>query len=80
MIRKLIHQWFPVVLNITFVISILVVISIGLGIMNSTDIFGNSMASTGFLTMVAGVTGVILMYGGIYTLLDIRDALEKRNQ
>lgn len=79
MIRALMRKWFPVALNITFVISLAVVVIIGVTIMN-TRTFEGYLIGQGVLFMVAGVISVTLLYGGFYLLLDIRDALEKRNQ
>lgn len=79
MIRALMRKWFPVALNITFVISLAAVVITGVSIMN-TRTFEGYLTGQGVLFMVAGVIGVTLLYGGFYLLLDIRDLLEKRNQ
>lgn len=79
MIRSLMRVWFPMVLNITFLISLAAVVITGISIMGTRS-FGGYLAGEGMLFMIAGIIGVTLVYGGFYLLLDIRDSLEKRNQ
>ena len=79
LIRALMRKWFPVALNIPFVISLAAVVITGVSIM-TTRTFEGYLTGQGLLFMVAGVICVTLLYGGFYLLLDIRDAIEKRNQ
>lgn len=77
MIRAFMRQWFPRVLDITFVISVIGVFLPGFFIM-SQPISGGFLL--GLACIVGGLITVIMLYGALYVLLDIRDALVKRNQ
>ena len=77
MIMAFMRQWFPRVLDITFVLSVI-------GVFLSGFFIGSQMWRGGFLVglccILGGLITVIMLYGAIYTLLDIRDALVKRDQ
>lgn len=79
MVRDFMRTWFPVVLNVTFWISMLIVILGGYSVMKMQT-FSGYLFWEGLGVMVAGACGVILVYGCIYVLLDIRDALERQQQ
>jgi len=75
------HVTFPKILDLLFVISIITVFITAL----STAITAASYAyKSGFLVFfsvfVPGIVGVIVAFGTIYVLLDIRDNLQKKNQ
>ena len=77
MIRAFVRQWFPWVLNIMFVLSVIGVFIPGFFIMSQPYMYG---FLAGLCFIVGGLITVIMLYGALYVLLDIRDALVKRNQ
>lgn len=76
MIRAFMRQWFPRVLNIMFVLSVIGVFFPGFFIMSQ----GYGGFLLGLCCILGGLITVIMLYGALYVLLDIRDALVKRNQ
>lgn len=79
MIRAFMRQWFPRVLNIMFVLSVIGVLIPGFFIMSQPAYrYGGFLVGLGCI--VGGLITVIMLYGALYVLLDIRDALVKRNQ
>lgn len=79
MIRAFMRQWFPRVLNIMFVISVIGVCLPGFFIMSQPSyMYGGFLV--GLCCIVGGLITVIMLYGALYVLLDIRDALVQRNQ
>lgn len=79
MIGAFMHNWFPRVLNIMFLLSVLGVFIYGFFLMNQPAWQSGGFLA-GLLFIIFGLISTIMMFGTLYVLLDIRDALDKRNQ
>lgn len=78
-IRTFMHDSFPRVLDITFALNVLGVLALGIFMMASPRwMFGG--ITPGLLVILGGLVTLIMLYGGIYLLLEIRDAAERRNR
>lgn len=73
MIRNFILGSFPKILDVVFVISLLVVFMSAVG---AAIRFG---FISFLITLVAGSCALVLSFGVIYILLDIRDTLERNS-
>jgi len=81
MIRKRVTKMFPRVVDVCFVLGVLVVVAVavGAGLKDAPGNSGFAYLSFG-VTLVVGLLGLLLTFGGIYMQLDIRDAVREMAQ
>ncbi|MCL1889790.1 MAG: hypothetical protein FWF99_04725, partial [Desulfovibrionaceae bacterium] len=65
---------FPKIIDIMFVASLVVVLIVAAGMAASP--FGGAISF--LITLCAGVLGIIISFGVIYLLIDIRDLLQNK--
>lgn len=75
MVRKLMRTFFPFLLDISFWVCAVGVFIFGINIMSTSSMYGQTMFWSGLAVIVFGWCAIILSYGVIYILLDIRDTL-----
>jgi len=75
MIRKFMRATFPKIIDITFVLSF---VALFIGAIAMANMMGMGFSIVTFLlTFFIGGMGIVLTFGFIYILLDIRDSLQK---
>lgn len=79
MIRSLFRFWFPKLLNVLFILSILFVV-IGAFSLSSNPYNGRFMPMVFLPSLVGGIAATMCIFGVVYILLDIRDAVEKHSK
>lgn len=72
MIRTFMRATFPMLINVLFVLSLLGAI---IGAWALASGWGGFSFVRFLMSLVLGISGVILLFGSIYVLLDIRDTL-----
>lgn len=76
MVRVIMRKFFPLILDITFWIFAVCIFIAGINIMQMQT-FSGYLIWEGLGFIVVGLAALILGFGLIYVLLDIRDAVEK---
>lgn len=80
MIRKYILKYFEKLLDITCIIAIVGVLIASFSAAMIPGWNGNSFSFTSFLiTLLGGGCAIVISYGVLYLLFDIRDELKKAN-
>jgi hypothetical protein len=81
MIRKFMRGTFPKVLDILFAISVVGVVIAAFSAGSAQGALLGRFSFMGFITaLIPGGIGVIFVFGVMYILLDIRDALQGKKQ
>lgn len=76
-IRKFMHSAYPLILNIFFVLSIICAIIIYFNVPRS---YNSSANLFNFIIFVLSLFGIVLGFGFVYVLLDIRDGVDQLNR
>ncbi len=80
-VRGHVRKYFPVFINVSFILSLISVLIGSLFLFVSLVANPYSNAGIGIVialfTAIAGWVGVVLFFGTVYLLMDIRDAVEK---
>ncbi len=73
MIKKLMRTFFPLLVDILFVLCLVLVVITGVFAMVSASFL------QGLSVLIGGTAMLILSFGGIYLLMDIRDGVMKKD-
>lgn len=76
MLQQAMHKWFPRVLTLLFILSI--VMLLGYLVVLLQDLDTDLLSLLGMFVPL--FIGVVLVFGVIYVLVDIRDTLKKREE
>lgn len=74
MIRKFMRATFPKIIDIAFVLSF---VALFIGAIAAANMSYNFSIGTFLSILCVGGVGIVLTFGFIYILLDIRDSLQK---